>query len=223
MNWTKRKWYMHSKIQLLGLLLGLVACEHAPTATHALPYYQDATFSPHWMAAGDARLDTFHTIPPFDLINQEGKPITEKTFSNKIYIADFFFTSCPGICPKMTANMRGLQQVFAADDDVLLLSHSVTPEHDSVPILKAYAEAMEVQATKWHLVTGLRAEIYALGRQHYFIEEDLGLEKDSSAFLHTENFVLIDRDRYIRGIYNGLNKASLDQLVADVRLLQQEK
>ena len=188
-----------------------------------LPFYSEATFTPHWIAPNDKILDTFHRISPFKLTNQEGDVVTEKTFEGKIYIVDFFFTICPGICPKMTDNMMSLQDEFLNDDDVLLLSHSVTPEMDSVPVLKRYAEDKGILSHKWHLVTGTQQEVYRLGRKDYFVEESLGLEKEEDEFLHTENFVLIDRNRHIRGIYNGLNKSSINQLIADISTLKKEQ
>jgi protein SCO1/2 len=187
-----------------------------------LPYYAEATFTPNWLDGEDKKTNNFHKIPAFSLTNQLGETVTEKTFENKIYIADFFFTTCPGICPKMTANMKVLQDAFLNDDDILLLSHSVTPETDSVPALKKYADSKGVINTKWHLVTGDRKEIYDLGRQSYFAEEDLGEEKTEDDFLHTENFVLIDENRHIRGIYSGLNKTAVQQLIADVKTLQRK-
>ncbi len=188
-----------------------------------LPFYNEATFTPHWIDPQSLELDTFHKISPFKLINQEGRMLTEKSFSNKIYVTDFFFTTCPGICPKMTDNMGTIQDAFINDGEVLLLSHSVTPERDSVHVLKEYAEGKGIVSDKWHLVTGKRSEIYRLGRQAYFIEEDLGLEKDVDEFLHTENFVLVDKNRHIRGIYNGLNKTSVNQLIADIKTLKKEQ
>ncbi len=190
---------------------------------NALPYYKDATFTPYWMESESTDLRAFHQISPFKLTNQEGETVTEKTFDNKIYVTDFFFTICPGICPKMTANMGILQEAFLQDDEVLLLSHSVTPERDSVPVLKNYAEDKGVKSEKWHLVTGERELIYGLGRNDYFVEEDLGLEKEPDDFLHTENFVLIDKNKHIRGIYNGLNKTAIQQLIADIKTLKKEK
>lgn len=187
-----------------------------------LPYYCEATFTPQWLSPGDPVLDTFHQIAPFELVNQDGDTITEQDFADKIYVTDFFFTVCPGICPRMTANMAVLQDAFSDDDEVLLLSHSVTPERDSVPVLKEYAENKGVQSGKWHLVTGDQLEIYTLGRRAYFVEEDLGIEKEDYEFLHTENFVLVDGNRHIRGIYNGLNKASVNQLIADIETLKKE-
>ncbi|MEM9076979.1 MAG: SCO family protein [Bacteroidota bacterium] len=187
-----------------------------------LPYYTDASFTPKWIDPKSTGYAKTHQIPPFMLLNQLGDTITEKLFNDKIYVADFFFTSCPGICPKMTDNMLLIQKEFEEDEDVLLLSHSVTPEYDSVPILKNYAEAKGVISNKWHLVTGKRKEIYDLGRQGYFVEEDLGLPKGKNDFLHTENFVLIDQNRHIRGIYNGLNKTAIAQLIADIKTLKNE-
>ncbi len=186
----------------------------------SLPYYDEATFTPKWLNTDDLILDTLHSIPSFTLINQDGDTITESTFENKIYVTDFFFTICPGICPKMTANMGIIQDEFLSDSEVLLLSHSVTPNRDSVPVLKEYALSKGIQSNKWHLATGDQGEIYELGRKAYFIEEDLGMEKDMDEFLHTENFVLIDKNKHIRGIYNGLNKSSIKQLIADIKLLK---
>lgn len=189
----------------------------------ALPYYKEATFTPHWLEAKDPALNDFHKISPFNLTNQDGVSISEKTFAGKIYITDFFFTICPGICPKMTKNMGILQEEFLNDDEILLLSHSVTPEMDSVSVLKRYAEEKGIISNKWHLVTGAQQDIYKLGRKDYFVEEDLGLKKDDDEFLHTENFVLIDKNSHIRGIYNGLNTTSVNQLIKDVRTLQLEQ
>ena len=188
----------------------------------SLPYYNEATFTPVWPIHDSNKIGEFHQIPPFRLINQLGDTITEETFENKIYVADFFFTSCPGICSKMTSNMLLVQEAFEHDDSVLLLSHSVTPEYDSVSILKNYAIAKGVIDTKWHLVTGDKNEIYDLGRNSYFVEEDLGEPLGENDFLHTENFILVDQKRRIRGIYNGLNKASINQLITDIKTLQEK-
>lgn len=214
-----------SAFLIVLLSIGLTGCQQ-PTDSSAgsrvdeLPYYSEATFTPHWLEAGSDSLNNFHQIAPFSLTNQDGETVTGQSLEGKIYVADFFFTFCPGICPKMTANMAVLQDEFMSDDDIMLLSHSVTPEHDSVPVLKTYAENQGVISGKWHLLTGTQKEIYHLGRKQYFVEEDLGLEQVEDAFLHTENFVLIDQNRHIRGIYNGLNKAAIQQLVNDIRTLQ---
>ena len=215
-------------LALLGVCL-FPSCQSSSTSStektsrvETLPFYSEATFTPHWLTPKSDSLKDFHQIPPFSLINQNGEAITEQTFADKIYITDFFFTSCPGICPKMTKNMGVLQEAFLQDEDVLLLSHSVMPHYDSVAVLKNYAEVKEVVDDKWHLVTGDRDHIYGLGRNAYFVEEDLGIEKDLDDFLHTENFVLVDKNRHIRGIYNGLNSGSIEQLIADVKTLKEE-
>ncbi|WP_233098685.1 SCO family protein [Aureibaculum flavum] len=187
-----------------------------------LPYYNEESFTPNWLTPNTDEEQAFHKIPDFELINQLGDTVTQKNFDNKIYIADFFFTSCPGICPKMTGNMVKLQEEFKEDEEILFLSHSVTPTIDSVAELKTYAEKHGVIDNKWHLVTGDKTAIYNLGRNQYFVENDLGVPKNIDDFLHSENFLLIDKNKHIRGIYNGLNRASLAQLVTDVKALKDE-
>ena len=226
MNW-KMKLYKFKNSGILFLLLALseiTSCNSDKTSSRveALPYYAEATFTPLWLESTDKKLDTPHRISSFSLVNQEGECITEETFANKIYVTDFFFTSCPGICPKMTKNMFALQNEFIDDEEVLLLSHSVTPKKDSISVLKNYASANGAISDKWHLVTGKQEDIYKLGRQDYFVEEDLGIQKELDDFLHTENFVLIDKNKHIRGIYNGLNKGSIQQIITDIRTLKNE-
>ncbi|MFT7436721.1 MAG: protein SCO1/2, partial [Psychromonas sp.] len=148
--------------------------------------------------------------------------VTERTLAGKIYVANFFFTTCPGICPQMTDNMGILQKEYLEDKDVMLISHSVTPNRDTVAKLKGYASKRNVQSIKWHLLTGDREQIYNLGRNAYFIEENMGIEKTIDDFLHTENFVLVDKQKHIRGIYNGLNKASIQQLIEDIKTLKSQ-
>lgn len=188
-----------------------------------LPVYEDAAFTPRWIDAAELDAADVHTIPEFEFTNQLGQTVSHETFDEKIYITDFFFTTCPGICLDMTVNMAKLQREFEHDDDVLFLSHTVTPDVDTPEVLARYAKKHGVRSGKWHLVTGDRARIYDLGRRHYFVEEDLGVDKPDDEFLHTENFLIIDGRRRIRGIYNGLKDASLAQLVADVRTLQREE
>lgn len=220
------KWFRNSVGLLLSMLIlscNTVSKKEKVSRVDTLPYYNDASFTPIWVNNQSITTDSLHRIPPFSLINQLGDTITERDFEDKIYVTDFFFTSCPGICPKMTSNMLLLQKEFIKDKEILLLSHSVTPEYDSVPILKNYADTKGVVPQKWHLVTGTRKDIYDLGRYAYFVEEDLGVPKDQNDFLHTENFVLVDKNRHIRGIYNGLNKTAISQLIADIKTLKREK
>lgn len=211
------------EILLLFTLLLLWGCkEQNNSRVETLPYYNEATFTPHWIKTGSKEEKNFHQIPNFQLINQLGETVDQTTFTNKVYITNFFFSSCPGICPTMTNNMQIVQQNFKNNPDVLLLSHSVTPNKDTPSILKKYAEDHNAINNKWHLVTGNRKSIYDLGRNAYFVEEDLGREKKEDDFLHTENFVLIDKNKHIRGIYNGLNKVSVKQLIEDIKTLLKE-
>jgi protein SCO1/2 len=208
-------------------LLTLLSCSNSSqkvdnnnmpnTRVECLPFYTEPTFTPRWYK--NINLDTIHSIPDFTLINQNGDTITNETFHNKIYVANFFFTSCPGICPKMTTNLHLVQEAFLNNDSVLILSHSVTPERDSIKVLQEYAKKNNIISGKWHLVTGNRDLIYYLGRKVYFAEEDLGYAKSNDEFLHTENLLLIDENKHIRGIYNGLNKTSVNQLIEDIKLL----
>ncbi|WP_299385462.1 SCO family protein [uncultured Lacinutrix sp.] len=225
MNWKKKLYKQQNYSLLLFVFVLIVSCNNKAEKTSrvaSLPFYEDSTFTPHWLDAGSNEVKEFHKIPDYSLTNQEGETVTSQTFKDKIYVADFFFTTCPGICPKMTANMSVLQEEFKDDDEILLLSHSVTPKIDSVATLKDYAIAKNVNSSKWHLVTGERKTIYDLGRQAYFVEEDLGEPKTEDDFLHTENFVLIDKNKHIRGIYNGLNKTSVQQLITDIKTLKKE-
>lgn len=147
-----------------------------------MPFYNEASFTPRWLSSLDTDLDDFHSIPDFNFINQDGRVVNQNTFKNKIYVADFFFTTCPGICPKMTANMSVVADKFKNDTTVLFLSHSVTPSIDSVAQLKKYALDKNI-GKNWHLVTGNKKEIYDLGRQAYFVEENLGEPKGLDDFL----------------------------------------
>lgn len=202
------------------VLFGCGQKEKTASTKMVLPYYSEASFTPNWLTENSDTLKGFHRIPEFNLVNQNGETITKRTVEGKIYVTNFFFTSCPGICPKMTTNMGLIQEAFLKDDEVVLLSHSVTPDFDSVAVLKEYAEKKNVVSGKWHLLTGDRDQIYNLGRNSYFVEEDLGLEKDNDDFLHTENMILVDQNGYIRGIYNGLNQASMTQLIEDIQSLK---
>ncbi|MCK0146216.1 SCO family protein [Arenibacter sp. F26102] len=217
---------------LVGLLALVSSCKNQvkketvevveTSRVEYLPYYNDESFTPHWLVPNSIEEKNFHKIPDFKLVDQLGDTVSQKTFDDKIYIADFFFTTCPGICLKMTGNMVQVQEAFKDDPEVLLLSHSVTPSIDSVSVLKNYAEKNGVLDNKWHLVTGDKTEIYNLGRNQYFVENDLGVPKDINDFLHTENFLLVDKNKHIRGIYNGLNRASIAQLITDIKALKLE-
>jgi len=163
---------------------------------------------------------TNHTVGPFSLINQNGDTITEVDYEGKIYVADFFFTRCPSICPVMTNNMEKLQIEFLNDEDVKLLSLSVTPEMDSVPVLYDYASKNGAIDTKWNITTGKKKHIYELARKNYFAVVDQG-DGGLQDFIHTPNFVLVDKEKQIRGIYDGTKDEEIKRLIKDIRILQQ--
>lgn len=163
----------------------------------------------------------YHTIADFRLTNQNGKTVTEEDYSNKIYVADFFFTTCQTICPIMTDHMVQIQEKFLNDDEVMLLSHSVTPQIDSVAQLKQYGLEKGVIDAKWNLVTGDKKAIYDLARKSYLAVKTDG-NGDIYDMIHTENFMLIDKKRQIRGYYDGTNPEDIERLLEDIAVLKEE-
>ena len=187
-----------------------------------LPIYQPTMVNEELVDSSIQHQRKYHTISDFKLINQNGDTITQDTYQNKIYVADFFFTTCTTICPIMTGNMVDVQKAFKNDDDVMLLSHSVTPEIDSVAQLKKYALEKGVNDAKWNLVTGEKNQIYELARKSYLAVKTPG---DAGPFdmIHTENFMLIDKKRQIRGFYDGTSKEEIQRLLNDIKQLKKER
>jgi protein SCO1/2 len=160
-----------------------------------------------------------HKVVDFSLINQNGETITQDNYKDKIYVTDFFFTRCPSICPVMTDNMGKLQSVFKNDTTVLFLSISVTPEIDSISVLRDYADKKGVIDSKWNITTGNKRHIYELARKSYFAvlnQGDGGLQD----FIHTTNFVLVDKKKQIRGIYDGTDEEEIKNLIDDINILK---
>lgn len=191
----------------------------APQDTSGLPFYATADLTAEWAEPGSARERSVHRIAPFALRSQDGATVTHETLRGKIYVANFFFTSCQGICPKMLKNLRAIQDAFAEDGDVALVSHTVMPSVDSQQVLQAYAAANGIRSGKWHLLTGPKETIYDLARRSYFAEKRLGYAKGDSEFLHTENMLLIDRQGRIRGVYNATLPIEAERVIEDIRLL----
>ncbi len=162
-----------------------------------------------------------HTVANFKLINQNGDTITENNYKDKIYVTDFFFTRCKNICIVMASNMTDLQNYYINDDDIAFLSHSVTPTIDSVSVLRNYADMKGVIDSKWNVTTGDKKHIYELARKSYFAVLDEG-NGDENDFIHTENFVLIDKERRIRGIYDGTKKEEIQKIIKDISILKEE-
>lgn len=187
-----------------------------------LPIYQPAMVSTELVDSTLQYKKKYHKIADFSLINQNGKTITQNDYKDKIYVADFFFTTCQTICPIMTDHMVDIQKAIINDDDILLLSHSVTPEIDSVAQLKRYAVKKGVNDIKWNLVTGNKKDIYRLARKSYLAVKDSG-NGGPFDMVHTENFMLIDKKRQIRGFYDGTNTDEIDRLLNDIEILKQEK
>ena len=184
-----------------------------------LPIYQPAMVSTELIDSTIQHKKKYHKIADFSLINQNGDTITQETYKDKIYVADFFFTTCRTICPIMTDHMFKIQKEILRDDDVMLLSHSVTPKIDSVAQLKKYAKEKGVVDNKWNLVTGDKKQIYKLARKSYLAVKTDGTG-DEYDMIHTENFMLIDKNRQIRGYYDGTDLEEIDRLMADIETLK---
>lgn len=213
-----------SLILPLGFLCFLFSCsQNRKTETESLPFYNTAQFDAEWISKTDARYKDIHTIDTFSLTNQLGHTINNDTLKGKIYVANFFFTSCPGICPKMVSNLQVLQDSLASNTKVKLVSFSVMPWVDTVKKLHEYAKEHDINPNKWYLLTGNKDRIYALGRQSYFAEKTLGLKKDSTEFLHTESMLLIDTKGRIRGIYNATQKTDIERVRDDIAVLMKEE
>lgn len=190
----------------------------ADSSAFELPFYDEATFTAKWLKADDVPED-FHALGAFELENQLGQTITADSLLGQINICSFFFSTCPGICPRMMENLKTVVADSLNDSRIQLLSFTAQPSVDSAETLMRYAEDHGIESENWFLVTGPREELYHIGRHQLFIEEDLGLVSSPDEFLHTENVILLDEKNRIRGIYNGLNKASLAYLVSDVKVL----
>ncbi len=186
-----------------------------------LPVYQPAMVNFELVDSTIQHQKKFHRIADFSLTNQNGNTITQNDFGGKIYVADFFFTTCPSICITMTDNLLKVQEKIKNNPNVMLLSHSVTPEIDSVTQLKKYAVEKGVIDQKWHLVTGDKKVIYELARKSYLaVKEDW----DGGDFdmIHTENFILIDPQRRVRGFYDGTDSEEIKRLLEELEILIQE-
>jgi protein SCO1/2 len=216
---------MIKKIIIIGILLILgFSCNKNTKIdkTKTLPFYNSADFTPEWIAESSDNYKKIHKIAPFEFTNQNGKKVTNKDFEGKVYVADFFFTTCPSICPILAKNMGSIQEFYKEDAAIMLLSHTVMPWVDSVSKIRAYATEKKAIDNKWHLVTGSRDAIYTIARNSYFADEDFKKTKDESEFIHTENFVLIDKKGRIRGVYNGTLGVDVLRLKRHIKILKKE-
>lgn len=187
-----------------------------------LPIYNPSELDRRLVAEDLRGIGRNHKVLPFGLLNQEGDSITDADTEGKIYVADFFFTVCPDICKDMAVQKRRLQEILKNEAEFMILSHSVTPEMDSVPVIKAYADLHGAIPGKWHILTGDKPQIYNLARRSYFAIFDEGGNGDEADFIHTENFVLVDKQKRIRGFYDGTSAEDVDRLVEDYYILKAE-
>ncbi|MBS1652310.1 MAG: SCO family protein [Bacteroidetes bacterium] len=212
-NNIKCKLVYKSIFILAALLAATLGCSKQKHQTFLLPIIGEKHLS---------NTDTiYHTINNFEFKNQYGEIISDKTTANKIYVADFFFATCQSICPHMSTNLKEVQKEFLKNSDFLILSHTVNPLHDSVEVLNAYAQTYGAIKNKWHFLTGNKKKIYDLAAESYLINavED---KESKELFLHSELFLLIDKQKRIRGTYDGTDLAQVSKLIADVKLLYKE-
>ena len=198
------------------LLFVFISCDEV--STKQLPIYNPSDFNPKLVDKSIRNVSDNHRVKDFNLINQNGIKISSKDYENKIYVVDFFFTSCPSICPIMTNNMLLVQEEFIKNNDVMLLSMSVTPEIDNVEVLKKYAIENGVIDSKLNITTGSKKHIYELARKSYFAVLDQG-DGGLQDFIHTPNFILVDTNKQIRGIYDGTVENEISRLIQDINIL----
>ena len=180
-----------------------------------LPFYISPDFTPTFEEPKTGS----HKIKHFVFTNQDGLPFGSDNLNGKIHIANFMFTSCTNICPIMTTNMTEVEKMFENNQNIQLVSFTVTPWIDNPDLLKRYKQEFTMNSSNWNFLTGNKSDIYRLARKSYFAEEEIGFTKDSTDFLHTEHFLLVDKAMRIRGIYNGTLRLEMQQLIKDIHLL----
>ena len=198
-------------------VVAISSFNYVQTQEKKLPIYSPSMVSDELVEEDLRYVKKYHRISDFSLLNQNGNNVTQEDYKNKIYVADFFFTTCPDICPIMTGNMLYLQENLE-DTNVMLASFSVTPKIDTVEVLKEYSTLKGVDDSRWNLMTGDKKQIYDLARKSYLVAKAIPDGKNHG-MIHTENFVLVDRDKRIRGYYDGTNIEDMDKLLDDIQIL----
>lgn len=179
-----------------------------------LPYYGQKNS----MKDGDT---SYHTVKPFMFTNQFNEKVTEETVKGKIYVTDFFFTTCQSICPIMSSELERVYKQFANREEIMILSHTVSPEEDSVNVLMDYAKLHGVKDKKWLFLTGEKKHLYDMARTSYLLNAEEG-NGDENDFIHTQNFALVDKERHLRGFYDGTDSIEVSRLITDINLLLEE-
>ncbi|WP_115122095.1 SCO family protein [Marinirhabdus gelatinilytica] len=216
---SRYKFFLVVLLVLSAIIISIIYSILKPK--ELLPVFQPAEVNAELVDSTLHYKKKYHTIAPFSLKNQNGETITEATYEDKIYVADFFFTTCQTICPVMTDHMAQIQQELKNDAEVLLLSHTVQPEVDTVTQLKKYALEKGVNDEKWNLVTGDKEQIYNLARKSYLAAKDAPYSPYE--LIHTENFVLVDKKKRIRGFYDGTQPEAIVELLKDIEILKNEE
>jgi protein SCO1/2 len=216
---AKYKFFAVVMLLLSAVIVTIIYNLYKPTPK--LPVYQPDMVTADLVDTSVQHIRKFHKVGDFALTNQLGDTITQTKFKDKIYVADFFFTTCQSICIDMAKSMQTLQKEYLNDPEIMLLSHSVTPEIDDVKQLQKYAKEKGVKPEKWQLVTGDKKQIYKLARKHYLASKTEG-DGGPYDLVHTENFVLVDKEKRIRGFYDGTNAEEIENLIEDISILKLE-
>ncbi len=211
---------MKNKIYIL-LILGAMLCMVLYYLSTKLnkPIKTLAYFDPK--NHSKAKITEHHTIPAFSFINQYNEVVNEQTTKQKVYVTDFFFTTCQSICPVMSHQLERVYKEFKERNDFLILSHTVNPETDSIPQLLQYAKQHGVTDLHWLFLTGDKKQLYQLARKGYLLNNEEG-KGDADDFIHTQNFALIDKEKHIRGFYDGTDTAEVTRLINDIHILFDE-
>jgi protein SCO1/2 len=183
-----------------------------------LPIYGNKVYE----SKGGSTDTTYHKVPSFRFIDQDGQAFTDKDLTGKVYVADFFFTTCHSICPVMSSEMERVYNKFKGNNEVMFLSHTVDPDIDTVEQLKSYALRHHADSKQWKFLTGDKKDLYKIAREGYLVNADEG-DGGPDDFIHTENFALVDKSKRIRGYYDGTDSASIDRLITDIGLLLKEE
>jgi len=214
----KFKVYYSASVIILLIAFTLQSCD---SSSKKLPILGERD----WVTKkvdGKEIVDTiYNTIPPFSFTNQYGETVTEKIVEGKIYVTDFFFTSCPTICPVMKKEMNKVYKEFKGNPELMILSHTIDPEHDTPQVLNTFAKDLGVEGNQWQFLTGPKENIYAIGQKSYLsaAQEDKTAE---GGFLHSGAFILIDKEKHIRGMYDGTTDEGTQKLMKDIRILLDE-
>ena len=213
-----KKIFRNKMLIPLTLVAGMLACYNAPKRLPILGERDAVTKEVNGKMVTDT---VYNTIPDFAFVNQKGDTVTQKNVAGKIYVTDFFFTSCPTICPVMKRQMIKVYDKYKDNPDFMILSHSIDPDHDTPEVLNKYATDLGVEGTQWEFLTGQKEKIYDIGQGHYLVtaKED---DTAEGGYIHSGAFVLVDKDRRVRGMYDGTSEEGTEKLIRDIGVLLEE-